>query len=227
MNLRAGQDGLVKALTGPVVGLFAAPVLLGAVLTLLDVGPVIELTSATLAFGAVSVFHTLRARRLNRTLSAPAETDLNSVDLASVTTLIATANVDNGAGQAVGTLISKMPNLREVHVIVGHSDVAQQATFVAALGDYARLMGRNLRIGGQPLTIAPLQVTDDDQVALRRYLGGFVGSESSWVDITGGTVAMSVAVNRAAAALGLNVCYTATNMKATPPVFYGVVDLAH
>ena len=52
MNLRAGQEGLVKALTGPVVGLFAAPVLLGAVLTLLNVGPVIELTSAAVAFGA-------------------------------------------------------------------------------------------------------------------------------------------------------------------------------
>lgn len=119
MNLRAGQEGLVKALTGPVVGLFAAPVLLGAVLTLLNVGPVIELTSAAVAFGAVSLFHTFRARRLNRTFSAPPDDDLNSVELASVTTLIATANVDNGPNQAVGTLISKLPNLQEVHVIVG------------------------------------------------------------------------------------------------------------
>lgn len=227
MNIRAGQEGLVRALTGPVVGLFAAPVLLGAVLTLLNVGPVIELASATLAFGAVSVFHTLRARRLNRTLSAPAETDLNSVDLASVTTLIATANVDNGPNQAVGTLISKLPNLQEVHVIVGPCDVAQQAAFVQTLGDYARLMGRPLRIGGQPLTINHLQVTEDDQAALRRYLRKSVGRENTWVDITGGTVAMSLAVNRAASALGLNVSYTATDRRATPPVFYGVVDLAH
>lgn len=226
MNLRGSQTALIKALTGPVVGLFAAPVLVGAVLTLLNVGPVIEVTSAAVAFGAVSLYHTLRAQRLNRTLSAPPGADLNAVELASVTTLIATANVSNGANQAVGTLISKLPNLQEVHLIVGPCDVAQQAAFVETLGDYARLEGRNLRIGGQPLTIAPLQVTDDDQAALRRFLGPFLDRENTWIDITGGTVAMSLAVNRAASALGLNLCYTATDMRATPPVFYGVVDLA-
>lgn len=89
-----------------------------------------------------------------------------------------------------------LPKLHTVYLIVGLSEVGQQAELVEALRAEAAALGRSLRVDGNPVTIQAQQVTDSDQEALVDFLRPFAEQAGAWVDITGGTKTMSIAVAR-------------------------------
>lgn len=225
MYARASRAAAIKALTGPVVGLFAVPVAVSGLTSLWQAGALAQFLAGLATWGAVSAFHYQRTIGLFRSSIADEAMDLHRVDTSRVRTLIVTADVTKGAGQAVGTLMNHMTNLQAIHLIVGYSDATDQAHLIDVLTDHARGIGLKVAVSGRPIAIAPFELLEDDQTALRRFLAPFADTEDSWLDVTGGTATMSVAATRAANAVGLHTCYTAMDRSKKPEVFYGVVDI--
>ena len=227
MNSRSHRAALVKSLTDQAAGIYSGPLVVMSVLTLINAAPLVTLTAGILGYGASFLYHRHRALRLNAALESTDAQQLRYIDTNSVRTLIATAYCGGGARQAVGTLIEKLPNLETLHLIVGQSDggATDQAELVKQLSDHAGLVGRALSIDPRLAVIAPWEIHPDDPQVLRRYLEGIPGGAGTWVDITGGTVAMSLAVARAAAASGHRTCYVANDRTKKSPVYYGVVEI--
>ena len=227
MNTHGNRAALLKSLTGQAAAIYSWPMVITSFLTLMRADAWVTLVSGVLGFCLSYLFHRYRAGRLNAALTASAEQNLRYIDPDAVRTLIATAYVGQGAAQAVGTLIEKLPNLQTIHLIVGHSDagVNDQADLIEKLTEHARIMGRAVNIDPRPVAIAPWEVHRDDPVLLRTYLGRIPAGSDTWVDVTGGTVAMSLAVARAVESTGHNICYTANDRTRRPPVYFGVVDV--
>lgn len=86
-------------------------------------------------------------------------------------------------------------------------------------------MGSAVTIDPKVTVISPWEINDTDPKVLRSFLSAIPADEGTWVDVTGGTVAMSLAVARAAEATGHRVCYLANDRTTTPPRYFGVVEI--
>jgi hypothetical protein len=225
MSARASRAAVITALTGPTVGLFAVPVVVSGGTSLLQAPAWLQVVCGVVAWACASAYHYSRAAKLRKTVQVADDSGIQTIDLAEIRTLVATADTSKGTAQAVGTLMSRLPNLNEVHLIVGNSSAADQAALVNSLTQYATTVPRPLRVNAQPLLISPMELPEHDQHALHALLAKLANSDGVWVDVTGGTKAMTVAATRAATAVGLPTCYVAMDRTKEPAVFFGVVDI--
>jgi len=227
MKARANRDALVKSLTDQAAGIYSVPMLMSGLSGFLQVTPWVPLVIGALGIAGSHFVHRRIALRLNRTLAAAPHPALRYVDESSIRKVIATANAQSGSKQAIGTLIQQLPGLESVRLIVGATDggATDQARLVESLRDYAPLVGSAVTIDPKVAVISPWEINDTDPKVLRSFLAAIPADEGTWVDVTGGTVAMSLAVARAAEGVGHRVCYTASDRNRKPPVFYGVVEI--
>jgi hypothetical protein len=135
--------------------------------------------------------------------------------LDAITDLVLTVDLTNrDRPQNLHTLMRVLPNVQRVHAVVGQpADPAEDLT-----GDLRRLLDRTARpeVHGQVLMAVPvLDVEDPPLQSLRERLTRLDAARAEGtvlaVDITGGTVPMSLVTYMAARSAGLPVTYTATH----------------
>lgn len=142
--------------------------------------------------------------------------EFRNVPTEGVVTLIATAStVVPGRplwDQAAGSLLLKLPDLKRLVLVVGRSDSAAQARLCDALQEHATSNGREVTISRQPFTLSPFDVLFAEQRPLRQFLRRYQPSPSVRVDVTGGTIPMTLAVKRAAQLERHHVTYCARDL---------------
>jgi hypothetical protein len=162
----------------------------------------------------------LRTERLRHRDTVGLPTSVREVQtLEKITDLVITVNLAGGE-QNLHTLVPRLPQLRAVHAVAGaagNPTAPPTAADDATLRDMLAAVGRD-DVRGQVLMFLP--PFDVDQLAIdllatrlhhldvARGTGGVLA-----VDLTGGTVPMSLAVYLAAARVGVPALYTSS----TPP----------
>lgn len=215
-----------RSFTGPFGSLVVVPIWITALLGYLDWSPLALFAASALLSVATYGFLRHQAKRLNAAIEEDSRPLLHYVDPSTVTTLIATANCAQGAKQAVGTLIERLPQLTDVHLIVSQTNVHEQATLIDALKDHASHFGRQIRVHEDPTTCSAYEWSPDEQVVIQHNLSKVRPGPHVVVDVTGGTAAMTLAAERAATAVGHRITYTAMDTSQKPPHYYGLVDVS-
>lgn len=151
--------------------------------------------------------------RLQRHLVG-AQDGIRSVqDIDTITDLVATAHLGKTTPQNVHTLVEALPGVRHVHLVVGEPLDATPDTRAAVESLMARCGRTGLPVqilqhlpiaDVDPATVAALE---DRLAAIGRLLGP---DQRVIVDVTGGTVPMSLATYHAAVGAGLPVTYTSS-----------------
>lgn len=152
----------------------------------------------------------------------PGLSDFRALETQTVTTLVATADSSRGLFQAPGLLVESLPALRRLVLIVGvpgldgvepdyAAGIAQGAALAELLAAHGKGIGRTLEVSA-PVAISAKVVVRREQSSLRRLLRGIPHGPGTKIDITGGTVPMSLAVKRAAEATGHRVTYTVSDL---------------
>jgi hypothetical protein len=152
-------------------------------------------------------------RRLQHRLAGISGQVHGVADLASVTDLVTTAHLGKPGPQNLHTLLPVLSGVRRVYLVVGEPPPGAPE----AQDEVDALLSRAGRGDVQGRVLQRLPVADLDAgsiaalaaklVAVRQLLGP---GERALVDVTGGTVPMTLATYRAAVEAGLPVTYTSS-----------------
>jgi len=159
----------------------------------------------------------------------PTALDFKRTPTDGVRTLVATANSRRVPAhhQAAGLLLEQLPALLDLHLVVGAPSAwdgptdyargaADGAVLAERLREHAAELGHPVTVH-EPYVLTAVQVVRREQISLRKLLRGIDRGPQTRVDITGGTVPMSLALKRAAEATGHRVTYTLSRSDTPPP----------
>lgn len=157
----------------------------------------------------------------------PADGTSEGIPLAEVRHLVATANSAGlGTGnQALHTLIRQLPELESISLVLGDGGPVSLDAWSTELHTWLANHGFDRVRVDRHAMIAPYKVVPD-QVAYLAYWMSTLPQESTVVDVTGGTAAMSIATFAAAERAGYRASYTPTHQVDGRREFGAMVEIS-
>jgi hypothetical protein len=159
----------------------------------------------------------------------PTALDFKRTPTDGVRALVATANSRKVPAhhQAAGLLLEQLPALRDLYLVVGAPSAwdgptdydrgtADGAALAQRFREHAADLGHPVTVH-DPYVVTAVQVVRREQIGLRKLLRGIERVPQTRVDVTGGTVPMSLALKRAAEATGHRVTYTLSRIETPAP----------
>lgn len=147
-------------------------------------------------------------------------------DLSAIEVLVATVDMSKPDvhDKAVHVLVRQLPRLRTIHLVMGPASAAAERQAADSFERWLRDIGKMHLTVGATCSIGALTVAAEDSAKVDVLLQE--AGSAAVVDVTGGTVAMSLATYQAARRRDLRVTYTVAPGHGSTRVFQALVDIS-